>query len=130
MQAQSFVSLAGAGDHRHVVALLKADAIAVIIMHSAMLHDGAGTSIEKDASAAATVQIDILLLVAFDHQILDSRAFDMIAADHWKDRRGLRAIIHHAVGIQGEADGEGVSAAARDPGDCRMEATTGVLVPN
>src|SRR5258705_12493644 len=106
MKAQSFVSLAGAGDHRHVVALLKADSIAVIITRGATLNDCAGTSVEKNASAAAAVQIDILLLVALDRQILDFRAFDMIAADHWKDGRGLRAIIHHAVGIQRQADRE------------------------
>ncbi len=129
MEAERGVFLADAIEHLHVVALLEADAVAVVAAHGAAREDRSGAAIEKNPRAAAAVEMDVLLLVAVDGQRLDSDAFDVGAADHGEDRRGLRAVGHHAIGIERQAQGERVSVPARKAGDGGVKAA-GILVPD
>ena len=84
MKAETGVPLAHAPEHRHIVALLETNPVAMIVAHGAALDHGAGAAIQKDAAATAAVQRDVFLLVSLDRQILDARALDIVSADHWE----------------------------------------------
>src|SRR5262249_9275498 len=91
--------------------------------------DRAKTTIEKNPAAQATIERNILLLVAVDDEILHSRAFQMVTADHGKDCRGLGFVRHHAIGIQRFVDGEGVAVLSGNTGHSGVEASR-LPVPN
>src|SRR5205823_5065735 len=112
-----------------VVALLEADSIAVVVPDGTPLDHGPVTAIQEDSPAAAAIQRDVLLLVPLNRQVLYPRALYVIAANDGEHSRRPRAVRHHAIGVQRDTDGKGITVAARDTGDRGIEAT-GVLVPD
>src|SRR6266487_3029136 len=129
METERGVFFAHAFEHLHIVALLEADAVAVVTAHGAVREDRSGATIQKNPRAAAAVEMDVLLLVAVNGQRLDSDPFDVGAADHGEDRRGLRAVGHHAIGVERQAQGERVSVPSREAGNRGVKAA-GILVPD
>src|SRR6185437_8819097 len=99
METQSRIVLADAVLNDHVVRLLKADSVAVIILHHAILNDGAEAPVKKYAAATASVEIDILILVPINDQVFHANTLDIVAADNRKNGRGLRLVGHHAIGV-------------------------------
>src|SRR5262249_18029639 len=65
-QAPPRVLFAGAGLGPDIVGLLKADAVGVVIPHETILDHRAETAIKENPRAAATIESDILFLVAVD----------------------------------------------------------------
>jgi hypothetical protein len=99
MQTEAGVSFAGAVGHSDVVALLETDAVAIVVADGAARDDRARAAIEKNSSAATSVEVDVLVFVAVDGQIFDARVFEMVAAHDGENGGGLRAVIDHAVGV-------------------------------
>ena len=89
MKTQVGIPVAGAVFHRHFVALLEADPVAVEVFNRAAGHSCSVATIKENAGAPASVEVGVVFFVALNRQMFDYRTFDAIAAD---DReRGRRA---------------------------------------
>src|SRR5689334_21034710 len=100
MESQRRIVLAGATLDDDVVGLLETDAVPVVIAHCAIADHSAESAIQKDAAAATTVEMHILVLIALDDEVFDLRTGEVVTADHREDGGRLGAIVHHAIGVQ------------------------------
>src|SRR5688500_6348543 len=100
MKTKSGVIFARATAHQHVIRLLKTDPIAVVIAHHTVLNDSAEAAIKKNSGAAATIERNIFSLVPVNSQVLDAGPFQNVTADDRENRRGLRLVGHHAIGVE------------------------------
>jgi hypothetical protein len=100
MKSKARIVFTRATAHEHIVGLLKADSVAVIIAHDAIFDDRPEAAIQKDSRASATVQRNVLSLVAINREVLHTHIFQIVPADDWKHRRRLRLVGYHAIGIE------------------------------
>src|SRR5213075_1133421 len=89
----------------------------------------AKTAIQKDAAASATVQGDVLRLVAVNDEVLHAGSFQIVAADDGEDGGSLGLVRNHTVCVQWRVDGKSVAALAGDSAHRGVEAA-GIFVPN
>src|SRR5258706_15404033 len=95
--------------NQNIIRLLEANAVSVVIAHHAVLDHRAEPAIEENAAAPAPIEVHILFLIAVDGQVFDMCAFEIVAADNWKDSRRLCLVAHHAIRIERSIDGESIS---------------------
>ena len=89
MKAQVGIPVAGAVFHRHFVALLEADPVAVEVFNRAAGNSCSVAPIQEDAGPPASVEVGVIFFVALNCHMFNYRALDAIAADDRK--RGCRA---------------------------------------
>ena len=123
VQAQVGIARAGAVFDCDVLALLEADAIAVIIFDRAVLQNSVVPAVEKYTGTAATVEVRIVFAVALYGQIFDPGIFDVVAAD---DREGgcrTRIARDEVIASHGHIDAKGVVLLPEDGADGSVKST-------
>lgn len=123
VQAQVGIARAGAVFDCDVLALLEADAIAVIIFDRAVLQDRMMPPVEEYAGAAATVEVRVVFAVAIYSQIFYSSIFDMIATDNREGGCSARIARDEVVAPHGHIDAKGVVLLPEDGADGGVEST-------
>src|SRR4030095_466477 len=96
------------------VGLLKADSVAVIIAHHTVFNHGPKAAVEENSRATATVQGNILVLVAINCEILYAHTFQITPTDDCNNGLRLRLLGHQAIRIEWLIDREGVAALSGD----------------
>src|SRR5581483_9964676 len=129
MHPQSAVILADTILNQHVVGLLETDPVAIEIPHYATPNYCAEAAVQENAASTAAIERDVLLFVSVNHQVLDSRSFQIVSADHGKHRRGFGAVGHQTIRVQRLIKRKGVPVPAGDPAHSSME-TARLAVPN
>ena len=127
VQAQVGIARAGAVFDCDVLALLEADAIAVIVFDRAVLYRCVMPSVEEYAGAAATVEVRIVFAVAIYSQIFDPGIFDVVAADDREGGCSARIARDEVVASHGHIDAKGVVLLPEDGADGGVKSTALII---
>ena len=127
VQAQVGIARAGAVFDCDVLALLEADAIAVIIFDRAVLQDRMMPPVEEYAGAAATVEVWVVFAVAIYSQIFYSSIFDVVAADDREGGCSARIARDEVVASHRHIDAKGVVLLPEDGADGGVESTALII---
>lgn len=127
VQAQVGIARAGAVFYCDMLALLEADAIAVIIFDHAVYQGGMVPSVEEYAGAAATIEVRIVFAVAIYSQIFDPGIFDVVAADDRKGGCGTRIARDEVIASHGHIYAKGVVVLPEDGADGSVKSTALII---
>ncbi len=127
VQAQVGIARAGAVFDCDVLALLEADAIAVIVFDRAVLQGRMVPAVEEYAGAAATVEVRVVFPVAIYSQIFDSGIFDVVAADDRKGGCSTRIARDEVVAPHGHIDAKGIVLLPEDGADGGVKSTALII---
>ena len=123
VQAQVGIARAGAVFDCDMLALLKADAIAVIIFNYAVLYRCMVSAVEEYAGATATIEVRIVFAVAIYSQIFDPGIFDVVAADDREGGCSTRIARDEIIAAHGHIDAKGVVLLPEDGADGGVKST-------
>lgn len=127
VQAKVCVASAGAVFYLYVLALLEADAIAVIVFDRAVCYCAMVTAIEKDARASTAIEVGVVFFVAVYDQVLYTRIFEMIAAND-RERCGCARIARgEVVATHRHVDAKGIAITPKDGAHSGMKPTAGIV---
>lgn len=127
VQTQVGIVRAGAVFNCDVLALLEADAIAVIIFDRAVLEGRMVSAVEEYASAAATVEVRVVFAVAIYGQVFDPGIFDVVAADDREGGCSARIARDEVVASHGYIDAKGVVLLPENGADGGVKSTAMIV---
>ena len=110
-----------------VLALLEADAIAVIIFDRAVLEGRMVSAVEEYAGAAATVEVRIVFAVAIYSQVFDPGIFDVVAADDREGGCSARIARDEVIASHGHIDAKGVVLLPENGADGGVKSTAMIV---
>ncbi len=127
VQAQVGIARAGTVFDCDMLALLEADAIAVIIFDHAVFYSCMVPAVEEYAAAAATIEVRIVFAVAIYSQIFDPGIFDVVAADDREGGCSTRIARDEVIASHGHVDAKGVVILPENGADGSMESSTLII---
>lgn len=127
VQTQVGIARAGAVFDCDVLALLEADAIAVIVFDRAVLQGRMMPAVEEYAGAAATVEVRVVFAVAIYSQIFDPGIFDVIATDDREGGCSARIARDEIIASHGYIDAKGIVLLPEYGADGGVKSTTLII---
>ena len=127
VQAQVGIARAGAVFDCDILALLEADAIAVIIFDRAVLYRCMVPAVEEYAGTAATVEVRIVFAVAIYSQVFDPGIFDVVAADDREGGGSARIARDEVIAPHGHIDAKGIVLLPEDGADGGVKSTALII---